>query len=94
MDLGIAGKVALVTGASKGLGFGVARALADEGAQVAIASRSGPRIEASARQIGARALVHEAANVEAAPELVRAVERELGPVDILIANSGRPTRKP
>jgi 3-oxoacyl-[acyl-carrier protein] reductase len=94
MDLGIAGKVALVTGASKGLGFGVARALTNEGAQVAIASRSWSRIEASARDIGARAFVHDAAQVEAAPGLVRSVERELGPVDILITNSGGPPASP
>ncbi|MGB0097246.1 MAG: SDR family oxidoreductase [Solirubrobacteraceae bacterium] len=94
MDLGIAGKVALVTGASKGLGFGVARALTNEGARVAIASRSWSRIEASARDIGARAFVHDAAQVEAAPGLVRSVERELGPVDILITNSGGPPASP
>jgi 3-oxoacyl-[acyl-carrier protein] reductase len=94
MDLGIVGKVALVTGASKGLGFGVARALTNEGARVAIASRSWSRIEASASEIGARAFVHDAAQVEAAAGLVRSVERELGPVDILITNSGGPPASP
>jgi NAD(P)-dependent dehydrogenase (short-subunit alcohol dehydrogenase family) len=61
MDLGIEGKVALVTGASKGLGLGVATALANEGATVAIASRSEERIQSAADQIGARAFVHDTA---------------------------------
>jgi 3-oxoacyl-[acyl-carrier protein] reductase len=94
MDLGIAGKVALVTGASKGLGFGVAQALAQEGCRVAISSRSRPRIDAAARRIGARGFVHDATNIEAAPDLVRDVEDALGPVDILIANSGGPPASP
>lgn len=94
MDLGIDGKVALVTGASKGLGLGVATALANEGATVAISSRSAERIEATAKTIGAHAFVHDAADAERAPELVAAVERELGPIDILIANSGGPPASP
>ncbi len=47
MDLGIDGRVALVMGASKGLGKGVAGALAAEGAKVAIASRSRERLDAT-----------------------------------------------
>ncbi|KKL26338.1 hypothetical protein LCGC14_2396300 [marine sediment metagenome] len=53
MNLGIDGKVALVTGASKGLGLGVASALASEGAKLAISSRSRERIDKAAEQIGA-----------------------------------------
>jgi 3-oxoacyl-[acyl-carrier protein] reductase len=94
MDLGIKGKLALVTGASKGLGLGVATALANEGAQVAISSRSPERIEATAKSIGAHAFVHDAGDAEKAPELIAAVARELGPVDILVANSGGPPASP
>jgi 3-oxoacyl-[acyl-carrier protein] reductase len=90
MDLGLNGKVALVTGASKGLGFGIARALIDEGVTVAISSRSGERIEQAAAELGARGFVHDAADADAAPRLVTQVEEEVGPVDILIANSGGP----
>ena len=53
MDLGIAGRRALVMGASKGIGRGIAAELAAEGARVAITSRSGERIEATASEIGA-----------------------------------------
>jgi len=90
VDLGIGGRVALVTGASKGLGFGVARALAREGATVAVSSRSRERIDAAATELGARAFVHDATDVDAAGALVRRVEAELGPIDILVANGGGP----
>ena len=51
MDLGIKGRVALLTGASRGLGYACAEALADEGVRVAICGRDPDRIEAAARQI-------------------------------------------
>ena len=90
MDLGIEGRVALVTGASKGLGLGVATALAREGARVAISSRSRERIDPAAAAIGARGFVHDASDVDGAAEFVRRVADELGPIDILVANSGGP----
>ena len=94
MDLGIAGRVALVTGASKGLGLGIAQALAREGATVAVSSRSRERIESAAREIGAHPFVHDAADVADAPELVHRVSETLGPVDIVVANSGGPPASP
>ena len=94
MDLGIEGRVALVTGASKGLAFAVAAELAREGARVAISSRSAERIEAAAAGIGAHGFVHDAHDVEAGPDLVRRVEAKLGPVDILVTSSGGPPAFP
>jgi 3-oxoacyl-[acyl-carrier protein] reductase len=94
MDLGIEGKVALVTGASKGLGLAVATALASEGANVAIASRSEERIQAAAAKIGAQPFVHDTADADSAPALVNRVHHELGPVDILVTNSGGPPASP
>ncbi len=94
MDLGIAGKIALVTGASKGLGFGIASALAAEGATVAISSHSQAHVDAAAAKLGARGFVHDMQDAESAPELVRAVEQALGRIDILILNSGGPPANP
>ena len=90
MDLGLSGKVALVTGASQGIGFAVAQALADEGAQVAVSSRSQDRIEAAAKRIGARAYVHDTNDLDAAPALVERIEAELGPLAVLVTNTGGP----
>ena len=94
MDLGLRGRTALVTGASKGIGLGIARALAEEGAQVAMSSRSRERIEAVAGEIGARGYVHDSGDLDSAPALVDQVEADLGPVDVLITNSGGPPAGP
>jgi 3-oxoacyl-[acyl-carrier protein] reductase len=90
MDLGLEGKAALVTGASQGMGLGVARALAAEGAQVAASSRSRENIEAAAAEVGARAYVHDMADLDGAPALVEAVEADLGPLAVLVTNTGGP----
>jgi 3-oxoacyl-[acyl-carrier protein] reductase len=94
MDLGIAGRVALVTGASRGMGRGIAAELAREGARVAISSRSRERIDAAAAQIGATAFVHDAADLDDAPRLVSAVREQLGPIEILVCNTGGPPSGP
>jgi 3-oxoacyl-[acyl-carrier protein] reductase len=94
MDLGLEGRCALVTGASQGIGLGIAKALAAEGAKVAISSRSRERIEAAAAEIGASPFEHDTADVDAAPGLVDRVEDELGPLDVLITNSGGPPMGP
>lgn len=91
MDLGLVGKVALVTAASQGIGLAIARELAAEGARVAISSRSQERIEAAAGVIGARPYVHDTLDLDAAPSLVERVREELGSVDILVTNTGGPS---
>jgi 3-oxoacyl-[acyl-carrier protein] reductase len=90
MDLGISGRVALVTGGSKGLGRAIAAALVAEGARVAIASRSQERIAAAAGETGARGYVFDSEDLDAVPELISRVEADLGPIDIYVANTGGP----
>ena len=90
MDLGLQGRVALVTAASSGIGFGIAQALAAEGASVAVSSRSSERIEAAAARIGARPYVFDSMDLDAAPRLIDDVEADLGPLAILVTNTGGP----
>lgn len=92
MDLGIEGRVALVMGASRGLGRGIAAALAREGARVAIASRSLERVEEAVAEIGERAtpFVADADDTERLAALPGEVAEALGPVEILVTNTGGP----
>jgi 3-oxoacyl-[acyl-carrier protein] reductase len=92
MDLGIGGRVALVMGASKGIGRGIAQSLAREGARVAIVSRSRERLDATVEELGGAVTgyVADAGDLDRLPELVREVEGDLGPIDILVANTGGP----
>jgi 3-oxoacyl-[acyl-carrier protein] reductase len=92
MDLGIEGRVALVMGASRGLGHGIAAALAREGARVAIASRSLDRLEEAAAEIGERAtpFVADASDPEQLAALPAEVAAAIGPVEILVLNTGGP----
>lgn len=92
MDLGIEGKVALVMGASAGLGRAVAEALAREGARVAMVSRSAERIAAAAAAIdGAVPFVADTAEGERLERLPAEVREAVGaPVEILVTNTGGP----
>ncbi len=92
MDLGLSGRVALVMGASRGIGRAIAAALAREGARVAISSRSEQALEEAAEQIDvdARAFPADTNDLERLAALPGEVERALGPVEILVANTGGP----
>ncbi len=79
-----------MTGASTGIGLGIARTLATEGASVAISSRSHERIEAAASEIGARGYQHDNSDLDGAGALVDQVERDLGPLEVLVTNTGGP----
>ena len=92
MDLGLTGKVALVAGASRGLGFAVAQALVREGARVSIASRDESAIRLAAGRLGGDTLA-VAADMKSAADIDRWVDQtrqQFGRVDAVFANSGGP----
>jgi 3-oxoacyl-[acyl-carrier protein] reductase len=96
MDLGLKGKVAIVGGASMGIGYGIARTLAQEGARVAITARREPGLANAAETLrsetGAEVLPI-AADCRRAEDCVRVgdtVARQLGGIDILVNNDGAP----
>jgi 3-oxoacyl-[acyl-carrier protein] reductase len=96
MDLGLRGKVALVTGASSGLGLAIARELAAEGAAVAMMARRKEELQREAAGIAAQSrtralpLVGDVRRTEDIQRCVSETERDLGPIDILVANAGGP----
>lgn len=97
MDLGISGKRALVLASSRGLGLGIAKALADEGAHVLLCGRSADKLKANAEAINAAGR-GKADWVEAdlsdgnfVDTMLAAVHHKLGGIDILVNNTGGPT---
>jgi 3-oxoacyl-[acyl-carrier protein] reductase len=90
MDLQLKGKTALVTGGSRGIGFGVAQGLAAEGCNVHIASRSAADLEAARKKIAAAGdvkVVTHAIDLSV-PENAVKLARDCGEIDILINNAG------
>ena len=96
MDLGLKDKVAIVGGASKGLGRASAQVLAEEGAKVTICSRTSTDLEQTAKEIrestGAEVLTYAADldELSSITGLIKATVSEFGALDILINNSGGP----
>jgi 3-oxoacyl-[acyl-carrier protein] reductase len=92
MNLGIAGKRAAVAAASRGLGYGVAAALAGEGVRVAMCGRQRDTIEDAAARVGNDAvpLVADVSTPSSAAAFVRSAADALGGVDILVTNAGGP----
>ena len=87
MDLGLRGRVALVTGGSRGIGRAIAEELVAEGASVAISSRDPT---ATASELGVLGVPWDSGDLDAAPSVLARVEEGLGPVDVLVTNTGGP----
>lgn len=84
------GQVALVTGAAGPMGLATARALAEEDYKVALADLAGPRLEKAVVAVGAgaRGYAFDVSDPEATERAFRAIENELGPVDVVVNNAG------
>lgn len=95
MELGLEGKVVLVTGGSKGIGLACALAFAAEGARIAICSRSRENVDqASAKMNEALGVVADLADAVGAERMIDTVEDRLGPIDVLINSAGAAKRTP
>jgi NAD(P)-dependent dehydrogenase (short-subunit alcohol dehydrogenase family) len=97
MDLGLSGKIVVVTGASKGIGYGCAAAFAGERARVVLVSRSATNLDAAMAKLpaardAARAIVADLVDAAAAERMIDEVEREVGPIDILVNSAGAARR--
>ncbi|MGE4425203.1 MAG: SDR family oxidoreductase [Solirubrobacteraceae bacterium] len=91
MDLGIQGRVAIVGGATAGIGRAIAVALVAEGARVVVSSRDPDRTSATATEIGAAgAVAWDTHDVAGADHLVDEVEATVGPPEIVVVNTGGP----
>lgn len=89
MDLGLRNKNVLITGGSKGIGLACARVFRDEGARVAIVSRSRENLDDACRALGeAFTIAADLTDAAAAAAMVERVEAEFGPIDILVNSAG------
>ncbi len=88
MDLGIAGKVALVTASTRGIGLAVARSLAAEGARVAVVARTEADVKSIASSLGGHGVAADLTTDDGCRRAVEETVGTLGPVDILVNNFG------
>jgi 3-oxoacyl-[acyl-carrier protein] reductase len=94
MELGLRGKVAVVTGGSVGIGLAIAEGLAEEGVNVVLAARGAERVRDEAKRIagkfgvGAEGVACDVGTSEGVMKLIRATEKAFGGADILINNAG------
>jgi 3-oxoacyl-[acyl-carrier protein] reductase len=88
VDLGIAGKVALVTGATRGIGLAIAQALANEGVRIAVAARTESDVKRTAASLSGHGVAADLMTEKGCRLAVNETENALGPIDILINNLG------
>lgn len=89
MDLGLSGKNAVITGATRGIGRAIANLLADEGANVAICSRNREEVDSAVEELGAKGVkaigaAVDAADKDAYQQWIQSAAQQLGGIDILV----------
>lgn len=94
MDINLHDKVAIITGASRGIGRAIARTLVGEGAKVAVVARSREALDTLAHECGGECLVHAAdlRDPSAAAALIAATLARFGRIDVLVNNAGATVR--
>jgi len=97
MDLGLKQKVALITGASQGIGLAIAHRLADEGMAIAACARSADRLEALKRDLegrGGQVMIHLAdlREIDAPANFAAAAKKQFGRIDLVVNNAGATKR--
>ena len=87
----LAGRHVVVTGASRGIGAEIARAFAGAGSHVTVIARSAGPLEIIAREINGSAVTADLFDMDALPDLIARIERDHGPIDVLVNNAGMET---
>ena len=94
MDLGLAGKVCVVTGASKGIGLATARRLCEEGARVLFVARDEAALEEASETCGGDFLALDVTQPDAAELIIATCTEQLGGLDVLVNNAGTSFARP
>src|SRR3954470_15662789 len=93
VELGLKGKIVLITGGSKGIGLACARVFRSEGARIALVSRSEANLKNALKEIGeAQTFAADLMDPAAAAAMVEQVEAKLGPIDVLVNSAGAAKR--
>jgi 3-oxoacyl-[acyl-carrier protein] reductase len=88
MDLGLQGKVCVVTGASQGIGLETARRLREEGAEVLLVARREEPLVAAARELGAEYVAADVTDPDVDERIVATCAEQMGGIDVLVNNAG------
>jgi len=87
----LSGKVALITGGSEGIGYGIAEQFLSLGAKVIITARTSEKLNAAKEKLGSNCFTYtnDVTNLKQLPALIQDIEENVGPIDILVNNAGR-----